>query len=109
MKKVIVSMVSIMAAGMLIAAICNANEMVSGVTKSFDAKVGRLVMQTASQGEATFSVPQSVKVLLRVRGKDTEIADAWNFLENNLRKGTKVQVLQAGGSVLTIWILEVPR
>ncbi len=109
MKKVIVFIVCIVAASWMISAVFGSEVMTSGVTKSFDAKVGRLVMQTASQVEATFSVPQSVKVLLRVRGKDTELADARNFLENNLRKGTKVQVLQAGGSVLTIWILEVPR
>jgi len=109
MKKVIVFMVSIMAAGVLISTICYANEMVSGITKSFDAKTGRLVLQTAPQRESTFSIPQSVKVFLRTKGKDIEVADEWRLLQDNLMKGTKIQLLQSGGTVITMWILEVPR
>jgi len=109
MKKAIVFIVCIMAAGVLIATICNANEMVTGVVKSFDAKTGRLVLQTAPQSEASFSIPQSVKVYLRVKGKDIEVADEWRLLQDNLMKGTKVQLMQSGGAVVTIWIMEVPR
>ncbi|MCJ7547768.1 MAG: hypothetical protein MUP30_13285 [Deltaproteobacteria bacterium] len=109
MKKAIVFIVCIMAAVVLISTICYANEIVSGVTKSFDAKSGRLVLQTAPQRESTFSIPQSVKVLLRAKGKDIEVADEWRFLQDNLIKGTKIQLLQSGGTVITIWILEVPR
>jgi hypothetical protein len=109
MKKAVVFIVWILTAVWLIATICYANEMVSGVAKGFDAKTGRLVMQTASQSEASFSIPQSVKVFLRVKGKDIEVADEWRFLQDNLMAGTKVQILQSGGTVFTIWILEVPR
>lgn len=109
LKKVSVLVVCIFAAALLIAAICYANEMVSGVTKSFDSKTGRLVMQTAPQSEATFSITQSVKVYLKAKKKDNEVTDQWRFLQDNLMKGTKVQVLLSGGAVVTIWILEVPR
>jgi hypothetical protein len=110
MKKAIVFIVCIVATFFLISTIiCYANEMVSGVTKSFDAKSGRLVLQTAPQTEATFSIPQSVKVFLRTKGKDIEVADEWRLLQDNLMKGTKVQLMQSGVAVITIWILEVPR
>jgi hypothetical protein len=109
MKKIIVFMVFIMATSMLIANFCYANEMVSGVVKSFDAKTGRLFMQTASQRESTFSIPQTVTVYFLVKGKDAEIADEWRFLSDNLMKGTKVQLTLSGGVVVTILILEVPR
>jgi len=109
LKKVIVFIVCIMAAGVLITTICYANEMVAGVTKSFDSKTGILVMQTASQRESTFSIPLKVTVYLRVKGRDIEVTDEWRFLAANLMKGTKLQLMQSGGSVVTIWILEVPR
>ncbi len=109
LKKVSVLVVCILAAALLIAAICYANEMVSGVTKNFDSKTGRLVMQTAPQREATYSLSQTVTVYRRVKGKDIEVTDQWRFLQGNLMKGTKVQVLLSGGVVVTIWILEVPR
>jgi hypothetical protein len=109
LKKVNVFMVCILAIAVLISAILYAAEMVTGVAKSFDAKTGRLVLQTASQTEATFSIPQSVRVYLRAKGKDTEVADAWQFLKDNLMKGTKLQLMESGGSVVTIWILGVPR
>jgi flagellar basal body-associated protein FliL len=109
MKKIIVIMISTMVAALLIATCCYANEMVSGVVKGFDAKTGRLAMQTAPQREATYFLPPTVTVYLRVKGKDNEVADGWRFLQDNLIKGTKIQVLQSGGTVLSIWILEVPR
>jgi flagellar basal body-associated protein FliL len=109
MKRIIVIMVSIMVAALLIATCCYANEMVSGVVKGFDGKTGRLVMQTAPQREATYFLPQTVTVYLRVKGKDNAVADEWRFLQDNLIKGTKIQVLQSGETVITIWILEVPR
>jgi hypothetical protein len=110
MKKMIVIMVStMMVAALLMATCCYANEMVSGVVKGFDAKTGRLVMQTAPQQEATYFLPQTVTAHLRVQGKDNAVTDGWRFLQDNLIQGTKVQVLQSGGTVLTIWILGVPR
>jgi hypothetical protein len=109
MKKVDICMVSILAVALLIATCCYADNMVSGIVTSFDAKTGRLIMQTSSQSEATFSIPQSVKVYLRADGKDIEFADSWQFLRDNLMQGTKVQMLRIEGSVITIWILEVPR
>jgi hypothetical protein len=109
MKRVIVFIVCIVAASFLISTICYANEMISGVTKSFDAKTGRLVLQTSSQSEATFSLPQTVQVYMRAKGKDIEVADSWQFLQDNLMKGTKVQLMRSGGTVGTIWIMEVPR
>jgi hypothetical protein len=109
MKKIIVIMVATMVAAVLIATCCYANEMVFGITKSFDAKSGRLVMQTASQREATYFLPQSVTVYLRVLGKDNAVTDGGRFLQDNLINGTQIQVLQSGGTVITIWILEVPR
>ncbi len=93
----------------LIAATCDASNMVSGVTKSFDAKTGRLVVQTAPQRETAFFLPQTVQVYLRVKGKDIEFADSWRFLQNNLMQDTRIQLMQSGGEVVTIWILEVPR
>ena len=108
-KKVIVFIVCIMVTALLISIVCSASETVSGVAKSFDAKTGRLVIQTVSQREATFSVPQSVKVYLRAKERMIEIADSWRFLQDNLIKGAKVQLMQAGGSVVTIWLMEVPR
>lgn len=109
MKKITVFLVCIMAATLLISAALYASEMVSGVAKSFDAKSGKLVLQTATQKEATFSIPQTVRVYIGGKGKDTEVADAWQFLQHNLGHGTKVQILHLGGEVQTIWILEVPR
>jgi hypothetical protein len=109
LKKGSVLVVCILASALLIASLCYANEMVSGVTKSFDSKTGRLVLQTASQSETAFSIPQSVKVYLRAKGKDTEVANSWQFLQNNLGARTKVQLMQSGGAIVTIWILEVPR
>jgi len=50
-----------------------------------------------------------VTVYLRVEGRDIEVTDEWRFLAANLMKGTKLQLMQSGGSVVTIWILEVPR
>ena len=111
MKKVNVFMVCILAAVLLISAVLYAAEMVTvtGVAKSFDAKTGRLVMQTATQKEASFSIPQRVRVYMAAKGKETEVADAWQFLKDNLMKGTKVQLMHSGGVVTTIWIMEVPR
>ncbi len=109
MKKSSVLVVCIIAAALLISTCCHANEMVSGVVTGFDAKSGRLVMQTAPHREATYSLFQTVSVYLRVKGKDIEITDEWRFLQNNLMKGTEIRVLQSGGTVITIWILEVPR
>jgi hypothetical protein len=109
LKKINAFIVCILAVVLLIAAICSASEMVSGITKNFDVKTGRLVIQTASQREATFSVPQSVKVYLKTKERMIEIADSWRFLQDNLVKGTKVQLMPAGGSIVTIWIMEVPR
>ena len=106
MKKAIVFIVCIVAAGVLISTVLYAAEMVAGVAKSFDAKSGRLVMQTASQSEAIYSIPQRVRVYMGAKG---EVADAWQFLQNNLGNGTKVQLMHSGGVVSTIWILEVPR
>ena len=109
LKKVSVLVVCILAAALLIATICSANEMVSGVTKSFDSKTGRLILQTAPQSETTFSITQSVKVYLKAKGKDNEIVDSLRFLQDNLMKGTKLRLMESGGTVFTIWILEVPR
>jgi len=108
-KKTFIFIVTILTACLMISAVFGAEVMTSGVAKSFDAKTGRLVMQTASQSEATFSIPQTVKVFLRVKGKDIEFADSWRFLQDNLMKDTKVQLMQSGGTVVTILIMEVPR
>jgi len=108
-KKAIIFLVTILAACSMISAVFGAEVMISGVAKSFDAKSGRLVLQTAPQRESTFSIPQTVKVYLRVKGKDTEVADEWRLLQDNLMKGTKVQILKSEGTVITIWIMEVPR
>jgi len=109
MKKAIVFIVCIVAAGVLISTVLYAAEMVAGVAKSFDAKSGRLVMQTASQSEAIFSIPQRVRVYMAAKGKDTEVANPWQFLKDNLMKGTKLQLMHSAGVVNAIWILEVPR
>jgi hypothetical protein len=112
MKKAIVFIVSILATVLLVSAALYAAEMVTGVAKGFDARSGRLVLQTATQQEATFSIPQTVRVYLAAKGKDTkdtEVADAWQFLQNNLGNGTKLQLAHVGGVVTTIWIMEVPR
>jgi siroheme synthase len=108
LKKVIVFMVCIFAAVLLISALVYAAEMVTvaGVAKSFDAKTGRLVLQTASQSEAIFSIPQRVQVYMGAKG---EVVNAWQFLQNNLGNGTKVQLMHSGGVVNAIWIMEVPR
>jgi hypothetical protein len=110
LKKVILFMVCILAAGVLISAFLYAAEMVTGVAKSFDAKTGRLVLQTAPKSEATFTIPQTAKVYQKVKGKDIEVpnSNSWQFLRDNLIKGTKLQLMESRGSVVTIWILEVP-
>jgi putative copper export protein len=109
LKKITVFMACILATVLLISTVLYAAEMVTGVAKSFETKTGRLVLQTASQSEATFSIPQRVRVYMAAKGKDTEVADAWQFLKDNLMKGTKVQLMHSGGVVNTIWIMEVPR
>ena len=112
LKKVTIFTVCIVAAVLLIAAVLYAAEMVTGVAQSFDAKTGRLVLQTAPQSEATFSIPQRVRVYMAAKGKDTkdtEVADTWQFLKDNLMKGTKLQLMHSAGVVNAIWILEVPR
>jgi flagellar basal body-associated protein FliL len=108
MKKAIVFVVFIIVLCMLISAVLYAAEMVTGVAKTFDAKTGRLVMQTATQQEVTFTIPQTVKVYKILRGKDVAVADAWQFLKDNLIKGTKLQLMESEGAVVKIWILEVP-
>jgi hypothetical protein len=109
MKKAIVFIVCLVAASFLISKICYANEMVTGVAKSFDAKTGRLVMQTATQREVTFSIPQTVKVYQKVKGEDIAVTNPWHFLQHNLGNRTKLQLMHSGVVVTTIWILEVPR
>lgn len=109
LRKISCLVVCFLTAALLIANRCYADEMVSGVVKSFDAKTGRLIVQTAPQREATFSIPQIVKVYLRAKGKDIEVADSWRFLRDNLMESTKLRLMISGGSVITIWILEVPR
>jgi len=109
LKKGAFLVVCIMMAALLCATCCFANEMVAGVVKSFDAKSGRLVMQTASQREANFSIPQTAKVYLRAKAKDIEITNSWQFLQDNLMKDTKVQLMAAGGTLVTIWILRIPQ
>lgn len=111
LKKVTVFVVCILAAGMLISTVLYASEMVTGVAKGFDAKSGRLVLQTATQKEVSFSIPQTVKVYMAAKGKDTdiEVANAWQFLKDNLMKGTKIQLMHTADVVNAIWIMEVPR
>jgi hypothetical protein len=109
-KKSTIVMVCIFAAALLMSAMLYAaEERVTGVAMGFDAKTGILVMQTATQKEVTFSIPQTVKVFVRSKGKDEEVADAWPFLKANLMRGTKLQLRQSGVIVTTIWILEIPR
>jgi hypothetical protein len=102
-------LVWVLAATLLMAGICYGNEMVSGVVKSFDAKTGSLVMQTATQKEAAFSIPQTIKVYFRVKGKDLEVTDSWQFLKDNLMKGTKLDLMEVSGTVITIWIVRIPQ
>jgi flagellar basal body-associated protein FliL len=114
MKKAIVFIVCIVAAVLLISAIVYAAEMVTvtGVAKSFDAKTGRLVLQTAPKTEATFSIPQTVRVYMAAKSKDTkdtEVANVWPYLQNNLGTGTKLRLMHTAGVVNAIWIMEVPR
>jgi hypothetical protein len=109
MKKCIVFTVGILVVFLMFAWVYGAEQIITGITKSFDAKTGRLVIQTETRGEATYSIPQTVKAYLKVKGRDTEVANAWQFLQDNLMKGTRVQILPTGGTVITIWILEVPR
>ncbi len=107
MKKGVVFLACFIAVLALISPICRADETISGVAKSFDNKSGRLALQTTAQTETVVYIPQTVKVYLMVKVR--EVAKDWWFLRDNLMKGTKVKVLKSGGSVVTIWFVEIPR
>jgi len=110
MKKVIIFFTACIITVLLtISLVYGAEPIVSGITKSFEAKAGRLVIQTTTGGTATFSVPQTVKVYIRVQGRDIAVSSSWKVLQDNLIKGTKIQILSYGGVPDTIWIVEVPR
>ena len=106
MKKEIV--VFILAAAVLISSICFAETQVIGVTTSFDPNSGRLMIQKQSGTETTVSIPQTVQVYLMSSTEAREGAEAWKILEDNLFKGTKVQLEMSEGAVIAIRILEVP-
>jgi hypothetical protein len=100
--------VFILAVSVLIYTLCFAETQVTGIAKSFDPQSGRLVLQAAGQVGTTMNIPQTVKVYLQTPTEEKEMADAWNFLRDNLLKGTKVKILQSEGVVTAVCILEVP-
>jgi hypothetical protein len=109
MKKVIIFSTCLITVLLTISLLYGAEPIISGITKSFDAKTGILVIQTTNGSTATFSVPQTVKVYIRAKGRDIEVLNSWQVLRDNLIKGTKVQILSYGGVLNTIWLVEVPR
>ena len=98
----------IITATLLISHVCLAAE-IEGVTKSFNSGSGSLVIKTTSYGESAVTVPQTVQVFIKIKKDDIEVEDVWNYLRDNLRKGTKIKIEQSGGLATTIWILEVPQ
>jgi hypothetical protein len=109
LQKVTVFIASIFVASLVMSSVCSAQQTITGVVKTFNAKTGTVVIQTASQKDATFSVSQTVVVFRKANGKDIQVAEAWQFLKDNLMNGTKVQLKQLAGTVVTIWILGVPQ
>ncbi len=108
-KKVKAFIAFILMASLLISSVCLAEMTMTGITKSFNPESGKLVLQTTSQTETIVYIPQTVKVYVKVKGKEIEIADAWKFLGDNLGHETKVTIERSGGVVTTLWVLEVPR
>lgn len=110
MKKIIFSFtIAIAIFAVILFARVYADDMVSGVVKSFDGRSGRLVIQSNYGGTDSFIVMPSVRVYLRIKGRDIEVSNPWQLLQDNLIGGTKVELLRSGSSILTIWIVEVPR
>ena len=108
-KKVALFAFFILVASWLIPSLCFAEGTVTGVTKTFDSQSGRLALTTTSQTETTVTIPQTVKVYIKTKTEDIEVADAWKYLGDNLFKGTKVTIEKTEGVVTTIWVLEVPH
>ena len=105
-SKVIIFILSL---SVLLSSVCFAQTQMTGVTTAFDPDSGRLVLQTQSGAKTTVSIPQTVKVYLTNNTEAIEGVEAWKILEDNLFKGTKVQLEVSEGVAIAIRILEVPR
>ena len=94
----------------LIASPSLAEVQVNGVVKSFNAQSGRLVFKTQSGAETAVTISQTVKVYIKTKNEDVEVADVDKpqFLKHNLFKGTRITIEKIEGVVTTLWIVEVP-
>jgi hypothetical protein len=108
-KQLIIVMILVLMATLLVSSVCFPEIMENYVTKSFDSTSGSLVLKTQAGTETTVSIPQTVKGYIKTKNnEDIEVVDVWNFLKDNLFKGTKVTIEKKGGVVMAIWVLEVP-
>ena len=109
MKTVVYFLISVLAISVLIPHLAQAEDSVVGIVKSFEVRSGKLLLHIPPAREATFTIPQTAQVYMKVKGKDMAPSNPWQFLQDNLIEGTKVELLRSGGIVVTIWILEVSR
>ena len=87
---------------------CFAVEVIGGLTSTFNAKTGELVLLT-SEGQVTVYLPQTVGISVKPRLATQPVPADWTFLRNNLIEGTRVSIELLDKLVTNIVILEVPQ